>query len=545
VTKFLFSSVSAFLVAGSLLSAFIGAAGAFTSQPVLSITQAKLAKVPQTREQILRLNMEEPATLNPIFAEDTVSGALIRQLFDSLTRLDEDGKPILSLASGMKLSPDKRTYTFTLREAKWSNGDPVTAHDFEYTWKHALDPLTGSPAAYNYYSIKNAQAFSAGKAKREDVGVKAIDDRTLQVVLENPTPFFSTVVSFLPAVNQEVAQAHPQWANDPRTLVSNGPFKLEQWEHKNKMVLVKNGLYWEQEAVKLDRVEVTMISDASTELSMFDKGELDWAGNPISGLPIDAIAPLMREGTLRTKPKATSYYIRFNTEREPFTNAKVRKAFAYAINRQEIAKHIGQAGQTPLMGITPISASLRPEGFFADNQPEEAKKLLHEGMKELGISKLPEITYLYNTSDRNKAIALTLQATWKKVLGVEVKLLHKETKVVLDDQEQGKFSITRSSWTADTNDAVDFLQKFVEKYSSSNITRWHHPMYAELIRKSYVETDEEKRKQILLQAEALLMDEMPLTGIFSDVNAWVQSDKLKGVRIDPLSKIDLKWAYLD
>ncbi|EST54813.1 ABC transporter substrate-binding protein [Brevibacillus panacihumi W25] len=545
MTKFLLSYVSAFLLAGSVLSAVGSAGSAFASQPALSIAQEKPTAASHSREQILRLNMEEPATLNPIFAEDTVSGALIRQLYDSLTRLDEDGNPVLSLASDMKLSPDKRTYTFTLRDAKWSNGDPVTAHDFEYTWKHALDPKTGSPAAYNYNSIKNAQAFSAGKARSEDVGVKALDDKTLQVVLESPIPFFPTMVSFLPAVNKDVAQANPQWATDPKTLVSNGPFRLDQWEHRNKIVLVKNSSYWEQEAVKLERVEIFMIADASTELSMFDKGELDWAGNPISGLPIDAIEPLMKEGKLRTKPKATSYYIRFNTEREPFTNAKIRKSFAYAINRQEIARHIGQAGQTPLMGITPITASLRPEGFFADNQPEEAKKLLEEGMKELGIAKLPEITYLYNISDRNKAIALTLQATWKKVLGVEVKLQSKETKVVLDDQERGKFAITRSSWTADTNDPVDFLQKFVEKYSSSNITRWHNPVYAELIRKSYVETDKEKRKQILLDAEALLMEEMPLTGIFSDVNAWVQSDKLKGVRIDPLSKMDLKWAYLE
>jgi oligopeptide transport system substrate-binding protein len=164
-------------------------------------------------------------------------------------------------------------------------------------------------------------------------------------------------------------------------------------------------------------------------------------------------------------------------------------------------------------------------------------------MKELGVTKLPPITYLYNTSDRNKAIAETLQATWKNVLGVDVKLLNKETKVYLDDQEQGKFEITRSSWTADYNDSINFLQKFVEKYSSSNITRWHSPKYTELIQKSYVESDPEKRKQILLEAETLLMDEMPLTGLFSDVNAWVQNDKVKGVRIDPLSKIDFKWAY--
>ncbi|WP_103106902.1 peptide ABC transporter substrate-binding protein [Brevibacillus reuszeri] len=540
--------VSSLLVAGSLLSACSSTTS--TSSPANSSTlatqptdTAPAAKPVKDEPQTLRLNTEEPATLDPTFAEDATSGAVIRALYDGLTRLDEKGEAINSLAQDMKLSDDKLTYTFTLRDAKWTNGDPVTAHDFEFAWKYALDPKTGSPASYNYYSIKNAQAFTSGKAKAEDVGVKAIDDKTLQVTMEHPTPFFPTLVSFLPPVNKNVVLSNPKWANDPKTLVSNGPFKLDTWEHKNKLILVKNDTYWEKDVVKLARIEFSMISDTNTELSMFQNGDLDWAGGPISGLPVDAVVPLKQEGKLITKPKATSYYIRFNAERPPFTNVKIRKAFAYAINRQEIADNIGQAGQTPLMGITPITASLKPEGFFADNQQEEAKKLLAEGMAELGITKLPTITYLYNTSDRNKAIAETLQATWKNGLGVDVKLLNKETKVYLDDQEQGKFEITRSSWTADYNDSINFLQKFIEKYSSSNITRWHSPKYTELINQSYKEADPAKRNQILLMAETLLMEEMPLTGIFSDVNAWVQSDKVKGVRIDPLSKIDFKWAY--
>ncbi|WP_312112537.1 peptide ABC transporter substrate-binding protein [Brevibacillus reuszeri] len=540
--------VSSLLVAGSMLAACSSGSGssspasssAPTSQPPASTPAAEPAK---PEAQILRLNTEEPTTLDPTFAEDATSGSVIRAIYDGLTRLDEKAEPINSIAEDMKLSDDHLTYTFTLRDAKWTNGDPVTAHDFEFAWKHALDPKTGSPASYNYYSIKNAQAFTSGKAKEEDVGVKALDDKTLQVTMEHPTPFFPTLASFLPPVNKNVVQSNPKWANDPKTLVSNGPFKLDTWEHKNKLILVKNETYWEKDVVKLARIEFSMISDTNTELSMFQNGDLDWAGGPISGLPVDAVMPLKQEGKLLTKPKATSYYIRFNAERPPFTNVKVRKAFAYAINRQEIADNIGQAGQTPLMGITPITASLKPEGFFADNQQEEAKKLLAEGMAELGITKLPSITYLYNTSDRNKAIAETLQATWKNVLGVDVKLLNKETKVYLDDQEQGKFEITRSSWTADYNDSINFLQKFVEKYSSSNITRWHSPKYTELINQSNKEADPAKRNQILLMAETLLMDEMPLTGIFSDVNAWVQNDKVKGVRIDPLSKIDFKWAY--
>lgn len=528
----------------ALAGRFESAVGA---EPVMRAESAVRAGsgVQDETSQILRLNIEEPATLDPVFAEDTVSGAVIRALFDGLTRLDEAGKPIASVASEMKVSADQTTYTFRLRDSRWSNGDPVTAHDFEFAWKHALDPQTGSPAAYQYFALKNARAFHAGKAGKGDVGVRALDDRTLTVTLEYPMPYFPTLVSGWMPIPKKVAAANPDWARKPQTLVGNGPFTLHVWEHKNKLILVKNDSYWEKEAVRLERIEFSMIADANTELALFENGDLDWAGGPISSLPTDAIDPLKREGKLKTKPKATSYYLRFNAERPPFTHPKVRKAFAYAINRQEIAENIGQAGQTPLMGITPLAASLKPEGFFADCQPDLARRLLAEGMKELGLAELPEITYLYNTSDRNKAIAEALQAAWKKELGVQVKLVNKETKVFLDDQVQGKFSITRSGWTADYLDAVNFLEKYVDKYSASNITRWHHPAYAELIRKAHRETDEARRKQLLLQAETLLMEEMPLTGLFSDVHAWVQHEKVKGVRIDPLSKIDWKWAYIE
>ncbi|MFY0546132.1 peptide ABC transporter substrate-binding protein [Brevibacillus sp. H7] len=504
---------------------------------------AAAAPIPRIEPQVLRLNMEEPATLDPTLSEDVISGAVIRAIFDGLTRLDQDGNPVNSLAADMKVSDDKKTYTFALRKSQWTNGDPVTAHDFESAWKHALDPKTASGSAYRFFPIKNAEAYQSGKAKREEVGVKALDDKTLQVTLENPTPYFPTIVSFFYPLHQKVVESNQGWARNPRTLVSNGPFKLDTWNHRSKLVLLKNDTYWDQNAVKLERIEFSMMEDDNTELAMFENGDLDWAGQPISSLPVDAVGPLKQEGKLITKPKAASYYIRFHVEREPFTNTKVRKAFAYAIHRKDIADNIGQAGQTPLMGITPVSLSLKPEGFFADNQPEEARRLLAQGMKELGITKLPPITYLYNTSDRNKAIAEALQAQWKKELGADVKLVNKETKVYLDDQELGKFEITRSGWTADYNDSINFLQKFIEKYSSSNITRWHNPTYTELIRKSCVERDEKKRRQILLEAETLLMEEMPLTGIFSDVNAWVQSGKVKGVQVDPLGYIDFKWGY--
>lgn len=504
---------------------------------------AQQATVQPATEQTLHMNAAEPETLDSGMSNDVISGAFIRSLYDGLVRLDKDGKPVNSVASDIQVSEDKKVYTFTLRDSKWSNGDPVTAQDFAFGWMRVLNPKTASGSAYKYYPIKNARAFFEGKAKAEDVGIKVVNDKTLQVTLENPTPYFLTLATFYYPVNQKVVESNPDWAKKPESIVTNGPFKLVNWEHKNKIELAKNEHYWDKDVVKFNEIEFSMIEDTNTELELFNSGELDWAGGPIRGLPADAIGPLRDEGKLQTMQRATNYYLLFQTQKPPFTNSKIRKAFAYAINRSDIAENIGQAGQTPLMGFVPLSASLKPEGYFKDNDVETAKQLLAEGMKEMGITKLPEITYLYNTSDLNKKIAEALQAQWKQSLGVDVKLINKELKVMFDDQEQGKYMISRTGWTGDYNDSVNFLELMMEKYSSNNSTFWFNEKYVELVKKAYAEPDEAKRNQYLVEAESILMEEMPVTGVYSSVNSWVQNEKVKGITVDPLGYIDFKWGY--
>ncbi|MED4911916.1 peptide ABC transporter substrate-binding protein [Brevibacillus centrosporus] len=525
-----------------LTGLFAGCSNNNTSQPQSSPSASQTDQA-NAEPQILRMNAAEPETLDSGMSNDVISGAFIRSLYDSLVRLDKDGKPVNSVASDIKISDDKKVYTFTLRDSKWSNGDPVTAKDFAYAWMRVLDPKTASGSAYKYYPIKNARAFFQGNAKAEDVGIKVIDDKTLEVTLENPTPYFLTLATFYYPVNQKVVEGNADWAKKPESIVTNGPFKLSVWEHKNKIELVKNDQYWEKDVVKLDKIDFSMIEDTNTELEMFNNDDLDWAGAPISALPADAIGPLHEEGKLQTMERATNYYLLFQTEKAPFTNEKIRKAFSYAINRKDIADNIGQAGQTPLMGFVPLSASLKKEGYFKDNDTQTAKQLLADGIKELGLAKLPEITYLYNTSDLNKKIAEALQAQWKQVLGVDVKLVNKELKVMFDDQEQGNYMISRSGWTGDYNDSVNFLELLMEKNSSNNSTLWHSEKYVELVQKAYAEPDESKRNEYLVEAEGILMDEMPVTGIYSSVNSWVQSEKVKGITVDPLGYIDFKWGY--
>jgi oligopeptide transport system substrate-binding protein len=542
--KNLFVAMSSILVLGAALA---GCGGG--DKPVDGAAdQAQQTSSDHDQPKVLRLNLHsEPPTADPGIADDSTSGAIITATFDGLTRIHEDGKAHESVAEKVEVSQDRLTYTFHLRDSKWSNGDPVTAHDFEYAWKRVLDPKTGSNYAYQLYYIKNAEKFNLGKAKAEDVGVKALDDKTLQVTLENPTPFFLELTAFYSyyPVNRKVVEANPNWAGEAETHVGNGPFKIEEWEHKNKMTLVKNENYWDKDAVKLDKIEFSMVEDENTELSMFDNGDLDWAGAPLSNLPLDAIPALKESGRMVTQPIAGLYMYKFNTEQPPFNNAKIRKAFAYAINRQAIIDNITQENQQPAMGIVPPTMAVSAHPYFKDNDVETAKKLLAEGMKELGISKLPPITLSYNTSENHKKVAEAIQDQWKKAFGIEVKLENKEWKVFLEDMHQGKFQIGRAGWTGDFNDPINFLELFKHKNGGNNDTNWENPKYQELLNKSALETDPEKRKQILAQAERLIMEEMPAAPIYYYTQSWVKSDKVKGVIIDGLGFVDWKWATIE
>lgn len=543
------SLLSSILVLGVVLAGCGGSSGT-SSQGNTSSDNAQQEQPSESRPQVIRINLHsEPPTADPGLAEDSTSGAIVRATFDGLTRLDADAKPQLSVAEDVQISEDMKTYTFKIRDGVlWSNGDRVTAHDFEYAWKRALDPATAANYAYQLYYIKNGEKFNKQQdgITVDDVGVKAIDDLTLVVELENPTPYFLELTAFYTyyPVNKNVVEANPQWANEAATHVGNGPFKMESWEHKSKLVLVKNENYWDKDTVKLDRIEFSMIEDQNTELSMFENGDLDWAGAPLSDLPTDAIPALRDQGRLETIPIAGTYWYKFNTEKVPFNNAKIRKAFAYAINRQAIIDNVTQANQIPAMGAVPPSMKIN-DPLFKDNDVETAKKLLQEGMQELGITELPPITLSYNTHEGHKKIAEAIQDQWKKALGVEVTLQNTEWKVYIEDMHEGNFQIGRMGWLGDFNDPINFLELFKDKYGGNNDTRWEHPKFQELLNQSQVETDPEKRKQLLAEAERIFIDEMPVAPIYFYTQSWVKNDHVKGVVIDALGNVDYKWAYVE
>ena len=501
-------------------------------------------------EQTFDINIKtEPPSLHPGKATDTTSAAVLYQTFEGLMRINQDGEPEEAMAESYEVSDDKLTYTFNIREdATWSNGDPVTAQDFEYAWKWVLDPNNAdADYAYQLYVIKGAQAAKEEGGSMDDVGITVEDDKTLVVELEQPTPYFLDLTAFYTfyPLNHNVVDGVDDWALDAsENYVTNGPFLMESWEHKNQIVLKKNPDYWDADTVSFETVNMYMIDDENTSLEMYNSGELDWSGAPTDSLPLAAIQSLKDDGSLNISPMAGIYYYSFNTEATPFDNANIRKAFALSINREGIVQSITQREEQPAMALVPPSIwEENSEGYFEDNDVEGAKEYLEKGLEELGLDELPPVKLSYNTSEAHASIAQAVQDMWRENLGVEVELNNEEWNVYLDSLSQGNYQIGRMGWVADFNDAINFLEIF-ESAGGNNYTNWENEEYAGLIEQSRTETDPEKRQEILRQAEQIFMDEMPLAPIYFNTNVWLNKDNVKDIHISPLGGIQLKWGYI-
>ncbi|WP_106496069.1 peptide ABC transporter substrate-binding protein [Lentibacillus sp. Marseille-P4043] len=500
-----------------------------------------------SEEKVLLMNNgEEPTSLNPPIGFDSVSWNVLNNLMEGLTRLGQDDTPEAAIAEDWDVSDDGKTYTFHLREnANWSNGDPVTASDFEYAWKQLLDPETGSPAAFLGYFIEGGEAFNNGEGSADDIMVTAKDEKTLEVTLTAPTGFFLHVISnpaFFP-VNEQVATDNPEWFADADSFVSNGPFKMETWEHDSKIVMVKNDQYWDKDTVKLDKVDWAMVPETNTEYQMFQSDELD-----MTEIPSDMAEQLIDGDDVVIEDQAGLYFYRFNVNEEPFQNKKIRKAFAMAINQQDIVDFVTKNKEEAATGFVspgftdPSGTDFREaNGAQVEFNPEAAKTLLEEGMKEEGYDELPPVTLSYNTDESHKAIAETMQNMFSENLGIDVTLENTEWNVFLEDQKGLKHQLSRSSFLFDYGDPVNFLESFITG-STMNRTGWSNEEYDKLIEKAKTETDEAKRWEYMYEAEELLAEEMPIFPIHYYNQVYIYKDNISGVVRHPVGYLELKWA---
>lgn len=491
----------------------------------------------------------DPSVLDPRQTRDLESVNFMHMLFEGLMRHHFDGSLIPALAEKVEVSLDQKTYTFYLRDSSWSNGDPLTAEDFVYTWKKVLDPQFPAPNAYQFFDILGAKAAKNGRGSLEDVGIFAIDPSTLVVELENPVPYFLELTAFHAffPVNSKWDKEHPQWMNGPpEDVVSNGPFKISKWAHHNVMIVEKNPKYWDASAVNLDQI-ILMVLEENTALQMFERGSLDWTGSPLLIIPPDAIETLSRTGKLNFASAAGTHWFRINTEKPPFHHPKMRKAFSYALNRKAIADHILQGKQIPAITIVPPTLLENNPAYFADHDSIHAKELFQQALEEMGIIKdqLPSISFSYSNNERAHKIAQAIQQQLQKTFEIPITLESLEGKLFFEKLSQHNYQIANGSWFADFRDPINFLEVFKYKNNSTNNTQWENPEYIALLDQSSMEADPEKRKSILQKAEKLLIDEMPVIPLFYYMFNFVKKDSIKGVYFSDLGYLDFKYAYIE
>ena len=479
-------------------------------------------------------NSSEPGSLHPAKAQGTHESWILQHTFEGLTKKDEKGEIQPGMAESWETSEDATKWTFKLKEGmKWSNGDPLTAEDFEYAWKYALNPETAADYAYQLYYLKGGAAYNSKEGKVEDVGVKAVDDLTLEVTLEEPTPYFLELTSFYTyyPIDKKVQEDNPDWALDGKSHVSNGPFKVTEWKHKESVKIEKNDNYYDKDNIKLDTVNFAMIEDENTAWQMYENGELDIA----YPLPGDKTGELIqtKDKEFHVEPNLAVYYYNLNTKVKPFNNAKVRKALAMSIDRKTITENITQGGQVPAYGIIPPGIK-DASGDFQENTGDlfkedsaEAKKLLKEGLKEEGMDKMPDFSILYNTLDAHKKIAEAIQDQWRENLGVKVSLENAEFQVKLDREKAGDFQISRAGWVGDYADPMTFM--LWETDGAYNDADWSNKEYDKYLNEAKTTVDAEKRMAALHNAEKVLMDEMPVLPIYFYTSPYTVKSNVTGV----------------
>ena len=498
-------------------------------------------------------NGTEPQSLDPQIATGVPEHHVISALMEGLVL--KDRKTLLprpGVAESWNISDDGRVYTFKIRDnARWSNGDSLTANDFVWSWWRALQPALGNLYAYMLFPIENAQEYYEGALTDfSKVGAKALDENTLQVTLNHPTPYFLQLLdhySLFP-VHQETIERFG--AADERgtrwtyagNLVGNGAFTLDEWEINRKILVKKNKNYWDSDNVDLNEIVFLPIDNMVTEERMFRAGQL----HVTSSLPADKIATYKEidDSPMRISPYLGTYFYRINVDVPHLQDPRIRRALAMAIDRVNLVEKITKGGQIPAYAMTPPGTM----GYFPESSlqydPERARKLLSDAGYPNGKD-FPITEILYNTNEGHRKIAIAIQEMWKKNLNIDIQILNQEWKVYLDSESAGEYQISRAGWIGDYVDPNNFLDMFICE-GGNNRTGWCNEEYDDLILKIAPATKSHKeRLEIFQKAETMLLDDMPVIPIYTYTSIQLIDSAVKNFDSNIMNHAYYKDIYLE
>ncbi|MGF6190919.1 ABC transporter substrate-binding protein [Serratia sp. 2723] len=496
-------------------------------------------------------NGSEVASLDPHKVEGTPESNIILNLLEGLVSTDANGHLAPAVAESWE-NTDYQTWTFHLRPgAVWSDGSPVTAQDFVYSWQRLADPKTGSPyASYLQYArIENIDAILGGKKPARSLGVSAIDDKTLKVTLSEPVPYFVSMLSHtsMKPVKQAVVEKFGDKWTLPQNYVGNGAYRLSEWVVNERIVLQRSPSYWNNGKTVIEQATFLPLSSEVSDINRYRSGEIDITN---SAIPPNLYAKMKREipEQLHVNPYLCTFYYEINNQRAPFTDERVRAAVKLTLDRDIIANKIMGQGQIPAYTFTPTFTEggnfSQPEwaGWTQEKRNEEAKKLLAQA--GFTAEKPLKFTLLYNTSDQNKQQAIAAASMWKKNLGAQVTLQNQEWKTSLQSRHEGQFDVARATWCGDYNEPSAFLNMLLSN-SSNNTFFYKSPAFDALMASTLQAPDAAARGAIYQQAETLLDKDSALIPVYYRVSARLVKPTVGGFTgKDPQDYIDLKNFYL-
>jgi oligopeptide transport system substrate-binding protein len=453
-----------------------------------------------------------------------------------LTRPEPNLGSVPAAAERIVISEDQLTYTFYLRPALWSDGHPVTAHDFALSWQTLLNPSFPSLCSYLLFPIRNAEPFAQGKAELCELGIRALSDQILEVQLGQPTPHFLSLTSFplLLPIPSHIEHTNPHWEQTAhQSLVVNGPFTLELFQPNSEILLTKNPLFWDASHIYLDGIHISIIPDEDTTLAMFHQGELDWIGGSLSLLSPSALLNLNPQDHLQFIPMAASTFCTFNTEKAPFHLPAFRKAMSLVIDQTKIVQDLLFGKQIEGRRPLPTSIYTYPHSetpLFHTDIPL-ARQLLKQAFQEGGytLDTLPPMTLFYSSNQTEKIIAQALQTTWETCLGLSVQLQQFEKMTLLTKLHHRDFQLSLASWIAQFHDPINLLERLKTKENRKNYAGWTNSQYVNLLNQANQTRDLQQRESLFYQAEAILADETPFVTLYH----W-QTPTLTGPRIETL-----------